>query len=93
MAFCCSRAHADQLQKEFEEAGVDQVILVAQAGRTRHEDICAAYDLFAREVMPEFHERDAAHRKAKAERLAPVLDAVAARPGRAERQATNDMTD
>jgi alkanesulfonate monooxygenase SsuD/methylene tetrahydromethanopterin reductase-like flavin-dependent oxidoreductase (luciferase family) len=75
--------------RTFEEAGVDQVILVAQAGRNRHDDICAAYELFAREVMPEFHERDAAHRAAKAERLAPALAALAGRPGRAARQVTN----
>jgi alkanesulfonate monooxygenase SsuD/methylene tetrahydromethanopterin reductase-like flavin-dependent oxidoreductase (luciferase family) len=85
----------DQLRdylRGFEEAGVDQVILVAQAGRTRHADICSAYELFAREVMPEFHGRDPARRKAKAERLAPALAALRSRRGRAERQTTNDLT-
>ena len=44
----------------FADAHVDQIILVAQAGRTSHEDICKSYELFAREVMPEFHaEREA----------------------------------
>ena len=43
--------------KELEEANVDQVILLNQAGKNTHEDICASLELFAREVMPEFHER------------------------------------
>ncbi|HVQ76658.1 MAG TPA: LLM class flavin-dependent oxidoreductase [Candidatus Binatia bacterium] len=44
--------------REFADAHVDQVILLNQAGRTSHEDICASLDLFAREVMPEFQARD-----------------------------------
>lgn len=42
----------------FDRAHVDQVILLTQAGRNRHEDICASLELFAREVMPEFHRRE-----------------------------------
>ena len=38
----------------YEAAGVDQVIFLAQAGRTKHEHICESLELFAREVMPEF---------------------------------------
>lgn len=45
----------------FADAHVDQCILVAQAGRTSHEDICKSYRLFAEEVMPEFHGEEAAH--------------------------------
>src|SRR6266702_5429213 len=44
--------------REFEAARVDQVILLNQTGRTPHEDICSSLELFAREVMPEFHERE-----------------------------------
>jgi hypothetical protein len=44
----------------FQDAHVDQVILLNQAGKTTHEDICASLDLFAREVMPEFHARQPA---------------------------------
>jgi hypothetical protein len=36
---------------------VDQVILLNQAGRATHEDICSSLELFAREVMPELHAR------------------------------------
>ena len=39
----------------FQDAHIDQVILLNQAGKNRHEDICASLELFAREVMPEFH--------------------------------------
>ena len=46
--------------RQFEEAHVDQVILLNQAGRTSHQAICDSLDLFAREVMPEFHARQPA---------------------------------
>ena len=49
---------------------VDQVILLNQAGRTTHEDICASLELFAREVMPEFHAREPEHQRWKADVLA-----------------------
>jgi hypothetical protein len=55
---------------EFEAANVDQVILLNQTGRTSHEDICGSLELFAREVMPEFHAREAAHRRWKDDVLA-----------------------
>jgi alkanesulfonate monooxygenase SsuD/methylene tetrahydromethanopterin reductase-like flavin-dependent oxidoreductase (luciferase family) len=63
----------------YEECGVDQVIFCFQAGKNRHEHIMEALELFGREVMPEFKDRDDAHTRAKAQRLAPVIDAVMAR--------------
>jgi alkanesulfonate monooxygenase SsuD/methylene tetrahydromethanopterin reductase-like flavin-dependent oxidoreductase (luciferase family) len=60
----------------FEEAGVDQVIFVQQAGKNRHEHICESIELFGREVLPEFKDRDEAHVKAKADRLAPAIEAA-----------------
>jgi luciferase family oxidoreductase group 1 len=56
--------------REFADANVDQVILLAQAGRTTHDDICASLELFAREVMPEFHAREDGHQRWKADVLA-----------------------
>jgi alkanesulfonate monooxygenase SsuD/methylene tetrahydromethanopterin reductase-like flavin-dependent oxidoreductase (luciferase family) len=41
--------------RKFEQSHIDQVVLLNQAGRTTHEDICESLELFAREVMPEFH--------------------------------------
>ena len=56
--------------REFEATNVDQVILLNQAGRTTHEDIVASLDLFAREVMPEFHAREPEHQQWKTDVLA-----------------------
>ena len=56
--------------REFEAAHVDQVILLNQAGRTTHEDICRSLELFAREVMPEFQARDAEQQRWKEDVLA-----------------------
>ena len=39
---------------------IDQVILLNQAGRNSHEDICDWLELFAKEVMPEFQQRSRA---------------------------------
>ncbi len=47
--------------KDLEAANVDQVILLNQAGKNTHEDICSSLELFAREVMPEFHASEAEH--------------------------------
>jgi luciferase family oxidoreductase group 1 len=45
--------------RQFADAHVDQVILLNQAGRTSHQDICDSLRLFAAEVMPEFQAREA----------------------------------
>ena len=46
---------------QFQEAHVDQVILLNQAGKTSHEDICGSLKMFAEEVMPEFHALEGEH--------------------------------
>jgi hypothetical protein len=43
--------------RRFESSHIDQVILLNQAGKNTHEHICESLELFAREVMPEFHAR------------------------------------
>ncbi|MCH9672977.1 MAG: LLM class flavin-dependent oxidoreductase [Gammaproteobacteria bacterium] len=60
----------------FEAAHVDQVILLNQAGKTSHQDICDSLTMFAEEVMPEFVERQPEHDAWKADVLAEriVLD-------------------
>ena len=50
---------------ELEAANVDQVILLNQAGKNTHEDICASLEMFAREVMPEFVGREPEHQQWK----------------------------
>ncbi len=47
--------------RKFEASNVDQVILLNQAGKNTHADICASLELFAEEVMPEFHDREPEH--------------------------------
>ena len=41
--------------KQYQEVHVDQVILLNQAGKNQHADICSSLELFAEEVLPEFH--------------------------------------
>jgi hypothetical protein len=40
--------------RRFRSSHIDQVILLNQAGKNSHEDICDSLELFAKEVMPEF---------------------------------------
>ena len=58
------------------------VIFIQQAGNTRHEHICEAIELFAREVIPELHEGEDKRLKRKAEELAPYIEAALARKKR-----------
>ncbi len=55
--------------REFQAAHVDQVILLNQAGKTSHQDICESLELFAAEVMPEFHANQAQQERWKADVL------------------------
>ena len=66
------RAHL----RAFQEAGVDQVIFMQQAGRNRHDHICQSLELFAHEVMPEFRREAAAREERKARELAPFIEAA-----------------
>jgi alkanesulfonate monooxygenase SsuD/methylene tetrahydromethanopterin reductase-like flavin-dependent oxidoreductase (luciferase family) len=59
---------------KFEESNIDQVILLLQAGKNRHEDICASLELFGREVMPEFHGHEPEHREWKRKVLAGEIE-------------------
>ena len=58
----------------FAESNVDQVILLNQAGRNRHEHICEALELFAAEVMPEFHAMEPDHQEWKRQVLAGEIE-------------------
>ena len=63
-----------QKLRKFEESQVDQVILLNQAGRNRHEDICASLELFAADVMPEFQAREPEHQAWKQAVLAGEIE-------------------
>ena len=69
------RAHLRSQQ----EAGVDQVIFLQQAGHNRHDEILASLELVARDVAPEVRAQ-AADREARKERdLAPYVARALAR--------------
>ena len=72
----------------FAEAGVDQVSFIQQGGRNKHEHICEALELFARDVMPEFKEHAEARQKRKMEELAPYVEKAFAR-----KQKMRELTD
>ena len=65
--------------KIYQDAGVDQTVLVQQGGRNRHDHICQALELFATKVMPEFAECEAEREQAKYRELAPYIEQAMAR--------------
>ncbi len=65
-----------------QESGVDQVILMQQAGRNRHQHICESLELFAAEVMPQFAAGREEREAQKARDLAPYLEAALERKQR-----------
>ena len=48
------------------------MIFCSQAGNNRHEHIMESLELFGREVLPEFRDRDEKAQRDKAQRLEPV---------------------
>lgn len=56
--------------RKFQSSNVDQIILLNQAGKNPHEHICEGLELFAKEVMPEFHAAEPAHQEWKRRVLA-----------------------
>jgi alkanesulfonate monooxygenase SsuD/methylene tetrahydromethanopterin reductase-like flavin-dependent oxidoreductase (luciferase family)/putative sterol carrier protein len=72
----------DQLRElvaRYEEAGVDEMIFVLQTGKTEHQHIVEALELFAAEVMPEFAARRPAREAAKRARLGDAPQRALAR--------------
>ena len=69
------RRHLSDLQ----EAGVDQVVFLQQAGRNSHQNICESLQLFAQTVMEDFKVDVVAREARKAKELAPYIEAALAR--------------
>ena len=72
----------DQVREHLEimeEAGVDQVVFIQQAGANLHEDICESLELFAERVLPDFKARDAAHVAKKNERFVEATERAESR--------------
>ena len=81
------RAHV----RSFEAAGVDQIILLQQAGRNRHEHICESLERLARDVLPEFVPKAAERDRRKADELAPYIERALARKARMQPLADADI--
>jgi alkanesulfonate monooxygenase SsuD/methylene tetrahydromethanopterin reductase-like flavin-dependent oxidoreductase (luciferase family) len=62
-----------QFLRRYEEAGVDQVIFIMQAGKNRHEHIMESLEKFGTEILPEFAERDVDIQRRKDEHWAPII--------------------
>jgi alkanesulfonate monooxygenase SsuD/methylene tetrahydromethanopterin reductase-like flavin-dependent oxidoreductase (luciferase family) len=60
--------------RRFETSHIDSMILLNQAGKNTHEHICESLDLFAREVMPEFHANIPAQEEWKQQVLAREIE-------------------
>ncbi|TDI60624.1 MAG: LLM class flavin-dependent oxidoreductase [Alphaproteobacteria bacterium] len=76
---------------EFEAAGVDQLILMQQAGKNPHDQICESLNLFAEEVLPTFTEGREEREQKKADELAPYIEAALARKNWMEPLADEDI--
>jgi alkanesulfonate monooxygenase SsuD/methylene tetrahydromethanopterin reductase-like flavin-dependent oxidoreductase (luciferase family) len=66
-------AHVTEALEQLEEAGVDQVIMLQQAGGYRHEHICESLELLGREVLPPFIERHEIRERKRQAELAPYI--------------------
>ncbi len=62
--------------RRYEEAGVDQLIFVLQAGNNRHEHIMESLETFGTAILPEFLDRDEAHVAEREARYAPLIEAA-----------------
>jgi alkanesulfonate monooxygenase SsuD/methylene tetrahydromethanopterin reductase-like flavin-dependent oxidoreductase (luciferase family) len=60
--------------RRYEDVGVDEIIFVMQAGNNRHEHIMESLELFAKEVMPEFKDRQPKIDADKKARMAPAIE-------------------
>lgn len=60
--------------RKFQTSHVDQIILLNQAGKNAHEHICESLELFAKEVMPEFHASEPQHQAWKKQVLSGEIE-------------------
>ena len=76
--------------REFEQVGIDQVICISQAAKIPHEMLCTSFELFAKEVLPEFKDRDQKCERQRAERCARLSEI--AMPRRPKTEAPKERT-
>ena len=76
--------------REFEQVGIDQVVCLSQAAKIPHEMLCSSLELFSKEVLPEFKERDQRCERQRAERRARLSEI--AMPRRKKTEAPKERT-
>ena len=67
--------------RDFEQAGIDQVLCISQAGKIPHDLLCSS---ISKEVLPEFKDRDLASASMKAEQRARINEKGMARKPKVE---------
>jgi alkanesulfonate monooxygenase SsuD/methylene tetrahydromethanopterin reductase-like flavin-dependent oxidoreductase (luciferase family) len=77
--------------RQFEEAGIDQVVAVRQIGRLSLDMQCSSMQLFSQEVLPEFKERELANARRRAERNARISEKAMARKPKVEATAVETV--
>ncbi|HHZ07418.1 MAG TPA: LLM class flavin-dependent oxidoreductase [Rhizobiales bacterium] len=77
--------------KSYADVGIDQMIFIQQSGTNRHEHICEAIELFAREVMPDLKVGEEERVARKNEELAPFIEKALARKPRLAEIAPQDV--
>lgn len=60
--------------RKFHDIGVDQLVLLQQGGKNKHEHVCESLELFAKEIMPEFRDGEDERQRKKMEELAPYIE-------------------
>jgi alkanesulfonate monooxygenase SsuD/methylene tetrahydromethanopterin reductase-like flavin-dependent oxidoreductase (luciferase family) len=65
--------------ESYADSGVDQIILMQQCGKNRHEHICESLELFGEAVLPRFKVAEEKRRTDKERELAPYIEAALAR--------------
>jgi alkanesulfonate monooxygenase SsuD/methylene tetrahydromethanopterin reductase-like flavin-dependent oxidoreductase (luciferase family) len=65
--------------REYETAGMDQLILLQQAGKWQFDEICESLELFGATVIGEFMDRDIRQQQSKRQALEPFVDRAMAR--------------
>ena len=63
-----------ETMRQYSNSGVDHVIFIQQGGNNQHDHICESLELFAAEVLPEFHAEEAQREERKLAELAPFLN-------------------
>lgn len=68
--------------QRYADTGMDQMIMMQQSGRNRHEHICESLEIFAKTVMPQLHDGEEARQRKKMAELEPFIDAALRRKER-----------